>query len=270
MFLFVFLTIFVSLFINGQCSNLDEIQILKSMILKLQENQKNQEEAIRFLIEEKNHENLKKHIHALEEKVERQEKRIRFMEFQISDGRKKEQNSRIPVNAEKQTRPSYNAPEAKRTRIADVALGTSIPQKRNSGAANPAFFAYMNATEKGPSNSHTLIFNVAQTDNGNHYNKYSGIYSVSQQGTYAFTYTIFCSTGAYLNFQAVLNDEVIDANHCNAQGADHGRSTTGVTVIRADQGDVVFIRTHPEGQLIGSVESSAIWSRSTFSGWKLD
>ncbi|XP_061195658.1 uncharacterized protein LOC133203873 [Saccostrea echinata] len=248
------------------------------MILKLQEIQKNQGETIRFIVEEENHGILKEKIHALEEKLERQEKRIRLLESQIHDVRKEEQDSGIPVNDKnRQSSPPCNASETTSTRIRDVTSRTSMLQKRipvallsYTDAVNPAFYAYMSAAETAPSNHHILVFDVAQTDNGNHYNKFSGIYTVPQQGTYVFAYTVFCSTGAYLNVQAVLNSDVIDANHCNAQGADHGRSTTGVAVIRANQGDVVFLRTHPEGQLIGNVESSAIWSRSTFSGWKLD
>lgn len=133
---------------------------------------------------------------------------------------------------------------------------------------NVAFFSYMDHNLPTPSPAHTLAFDVSPTDSGNHYNKFTGIFTAPQSGTYVFTWTSYCVAGGNTYLQAVVNDAVLDSSYCNASGALWHRSITGTVVAYINQGDAVFIRTHPGGTNNGEVISSDN-HRTTFAGWLL-
>lgn len=134
--------------------------------------------------------------------------------------------------------------------------------------SNVAFYSYMNHDLPTPSPAHTLVFDVSPTDSGNHYNKFTGIFTAPHSGTYVFTWTSYCVAGGNTYLQAVVNDAVLDSSYCNAIGALWHRSITGTVVAYINQGDAVFIRTHPGGTNNGEVISSDN-HRTTFAGWLL-
>lgn len=113
--------------------------------------------------------------------------------------------------------------------------------------SNVAFFSYMDHDLPTPSPDHTLVFDVSPTDTGNHYNKFTGIFTAPHSGTYVFTWTSYCVSGGFTYLQAVVNDIVLDSSYCNAAGAQYHRSITGTVVANINQSDAVFIRTHPTG-----------------------
>lgn len=119
-----------------------------------------------------------------------------------------------------------------------------------------------------PSPFHTLVFDVSPTAYGNHYNKFTGIFTAPHPGTYVFTWTSYCVAGGYTYLQAVVNNVVLDISFCNADGANWYRSITGTVVAYINQGDTVFIRTHPTSANRGNVISSEN-QRTTFAGWLL-
>ncbi|XP_062613185.1 C1q-related factor-like [Saccostrea cucullata] len=141
--------------------------------------------------------------------------------------------------------------------------------RRLSGTdGNIAFFAKLTHTETQPSTLHTFVFDSAPTNIGGHYNRYSGMFTAPRHGTYVFSWTMFCSEGAHISSQLIKNADYIDATLCNAEGATYIRSTTGVSVLELNQGDVVFIRTHPTSGHRGDIKSNE-YHLSTFSGWLL-
>lgn len=129
-------------------------------------------------------------------------------------------------------------------------------------------FSYMDHDLPTPSPDHTLVFDVSPTDTGNHYNKFTGIFTAPHSGTYVFTWTSYCVSGGFTYLQAVVNDIVLDSSYCNAAGAQYHRSITGTVVANINQSDAVFIRTHPTGINQGEVVSSDN-HRTTFAGWLL-
>lgn len=133
---------------------------------------------------------------------------------------------------------------------------------------NVAFFAYMNRDQETPSPRHILIFDVVRTNLGNHYNKFSGIFTAPHSGTYVFTWTAYCFVKGYTSFQVVVNADVYVGSHCSAEGAFYHRSVSGTVVAKINQGDVVFIRTHPTGANRGNVVSNK-YHRTAFAGWSL-
>lgn len=133
---------------------------------------------------------------------------------------------------------------------------------------NVAFFAYMHQDLPTPSPRYTLIFDVVRTNSGNHYNKFSGIFSAPRTGTYVFTWTVYCYAGGHTYLQVVVNSNVYISSYCNASGAFWHRSVSGTVVAKINQGDVVFIRTNPAVSNRGNVMSSSS-HRTAFAGWLL-
>lgn len=119
-----------------------------------------------------------------------------------------------------------------------------------------------------PSPRYTLIFDVVRTNSGNHYNKFSGIFSAPRTGTYVFTWTVYCYAGGHTYLQVVVNSNVYISSYCNASGAFWHRSVSGTVVAKINQGDVVFIRTKPAVSNRGNVMSSSS-HRTAFAGWLL-
>lgn len=132
------------------------------------------------------------------------------------------------------------------------------------------FFAYMNRDQKTPSSRHTLIFDIVRTNLGNHYNGFSGIFTAPHSGTYVFTWTAYCSAGGHTSLQLVVNANVYISSYCNASGALWHRSVSGTVVAKINQGDAVFLRTHPTtcSSIKGNVVSN-IYHRTAFAGWSL-
>lgn len=131
-----------------------------------------------------------------------------------------------------------------------------------------AFHAYMSHHEENVGSHQTIIFDQLVTDVGGNFNRHTGVFTAPTQGAYAFSWTLFCQSEGYFNSELVANSNVVGALFCSAQGSTGIRHTTGVVVIYINQGDVVFVRTHPTGTVIGKVYST-ITSRSSFTGWKL-
>lgn len=126
----------------------------------------------------------------------------------------------------------------------------------------------MSQDQQTPSTRHTLIFDVVRTNLGNHYNKFSGMFTAPHPGTYVFTWTAYCFAGGHTSLQLVVNANVYISSYCNASGALWHRSVSGTVVAKINQGDVVFLRTHPRSSNKGNVVSS-IFHRTAFAGWSL-
>ena len=131
-----------------------------------------------------------------------------------------------------------------------------------------AFHAYMSHHEENVGHHQTIIFDQVVTNVGGNYNHHTGVFTSPSQGVYVFSWTLYCQTEGYFNSQLVANSNVVGALFCTAQGAGNIRHITGVVVVEVNQGDAIFIRTHPTYIVEGKVYST-ITSRSSFTGWKL-
>lgn len=127
-----------------------------------------------------------------------------------------------------------------------------------------AFSAYISVRQTNAGIDQTIKFDTIVTNIGNHYSNYSGIFSAPQHGVYVFTWTSHCLGGSYLLTKLVVNGRFVGSTDTDARGASGVRSTTGIVVVEVNQGDRVFVATHPTYDLY----SNPNW-RPSFSGWKL-
>ncbi|XP_052685352.1 uncharacterized protein LOC128165148 [Crassostrea angulata] len=154
-----------------------------------------------------------------------------------------------------------NTEYIKRKTSPDRIRSTSFPD----GAA---FSAYVSVYETDISKDFTIHFDTVVTNIGNHYNKHTGIFIAPQHGVYVFTWNLYCHTGGYIYSQLVVNSNEVGTMYTSAEGATDIRSDTGIVVVEVNQGDVVFVRTHPTIAHSGNLWSHSDW-RSSFNGWKL-
>lgn len=119
-----------------------------------------------------------------------------------------------------------------------------------------------------PSPSHVVVFNNAVTNIGGHYNRFSGVFTAPQSGTYVFTFTSYCTSGGAFSLLLVANANVFDGVICNANGANWYRSVSSTAVAQINQGDIVFIRTHHNQTVDGDIASYTNM-RTCFAGWFL-
>lgn len=131
-----------------------------------------------------------------------------------------------------------------------------------------AFYAYMSHNEEYIGHHQTIIFDQVVTDVGGNYNHHTGVFTSPSQGVYVFSWTLYCQAEGYFNSQLVANSNAFGAVFCSGEGATNLRHTTGVVVAYINQGDAVFVRTHPTYGVKGNVYSS-ITAVSSFTGWKL-
>ncbi|XP_061190257.1 uncharacterized protein LOC133198130 [Saccostrea echinata] len=108
--------------------------------------------------------------------------------------------------------------------------------KRRSITGEVAFYSYLSHDENSPGHHQTIIFDNVVTNVGGKYNRHTGDFLCPEDGV--------------------------------AEGANQIRHTTGVVTVEINQGDAVYIRTHPTGRVSGRIESNDLY-RSSFSGWKL-
>lgn len=113
-----------------------------------------------------------------------------------------------------------------------------------------------------------MVYDNVVTNIGWHYNRYTGVFTAPQSGTYVFTFTVYCYPGSGVSLHLVANSQIFDGVLCNAQGADWHRSSSSTAVIQTNQGDAVFLRTHHNFTTIGDI-SSYDNARTCFAGWFL-
>ena len=126
----------------------------------------------------------------------------------------------------------------------------------------------MSNSETSVGRHQTFVFDHVVTNVGGNYNRYSGIFTSPSQGVYVFSWTLYCNYEGYFYSEVVVNSDPVGAIFCSAEGATNMRHVTGVVVVEINQGDIVYIRTHPSYSNIGGVYSSSDY-RSSFTGWRL-
>lgn len=132
-----------------------------------------------------------------------------------------------------------------------------------------AFCAYMSTTEHNPSLRHIFVFDDVKTNIGSPYNKYSGMFTASSDGVYVFTWTIFTPRHSYAYCEIVINSQAFTGMVTDSETVTEIHSTTGVTAVSLNRGDLVHIRTHPTSLSHGDVSSNDISGRASFCGWTL-
>ncbi|XP_062611251.1 complement C1q subcomponent subunit B-like [Saccostrea cucullata] len=140
--------------------------------------------------------------------------------------------------------------------------------KRRAVTGGAAFYSYLSDSESNPNRLQIIIFDHVITNVGGNYNHHMGFFYSPMDGVYTFSWTLYCSSSGYIYSEIVVNSDAVGAMLCNGEGASSIRHSTGVVVVQVNQGDAVYIRTHPSANLIGRIHSYSAY-RSSFSGWNL-
>jgi hypothetical protein len=130
-----------------------------------------------------------------------------------------------------------------------------------------AFYAYL-SNHENPDHHKTIIFDHVITNIGGNYNRHAGIFTSPGHGVYTFAWTLYCDAGGYFTIQLVVNSNPVGASYCSGVGVGLASHTSEVIVVEINQGDVVYLRTHPTDIVRGSIHTD-LNARTTFSGWKL-
>ncbi|XP_062611248.1 cerebellin-3-like [Saccostrea cucullata] len=155
--------------------------------------------------------------------------------------------------------------------LGDVVYIRTHPQDPVGGAipsGGVAFYSYLTHHESNPGHHQTIVFDSVITNVGGNYNRHTGTFFCPANGVYTFSWTLYCSAGGHIYSEIVVNSNAVGAMRCSGEGANTYRHTTSVVVVEINQGDAVYIRTHPTSSLSGYLPSGSTY-RSSFSGWKL-
>lgn len=113
-----------------------------------------------------------------------------------------------------------------------------------------------------------MVYDNVVTNIGWHYNRYTGVFTAPQSGTYVFTFTVYCKAGESFSLELIANSYVFDGILCNANGANWYRTASSTAVKQINQGDAIFIRTHHNLTVTGDIPSYNN-ARTCFAGWFL-
>ncbi|XP_065939420.1 heavy metal-binding protein HIP-like [Magallana gigas] len=93
-------------------------------------------------------------------------------------------------------------------------------------------------------NQETVIFDKVSLNEGNAYDKTSGIFTAPLDGIYSFTWTTLTKSGQVFLTEIVLNGHRVALNHTDGRGHDGNPMSTSHANIKMKKGDKVWIRTH--------------------------
>ncbi|XP_052693526.1 complement C1q-like protein 4 isoform X2 [Crassostrea angulata] len=139
---------------------------------------------------------------------------------------------------------------------------------KNSFNNRVAFYSYLSNTDMHPKPNQTIVFDHVVTNTGGKFNSKTGVFTCPTQGVYAFSWTVYCSNGGYLISELVVNSRSVGDMLCSGQGDDNIRHTSSVAVVELNEGDRVYVRTHPIAVLNGVLWSGPTYL-SSFSGWTI-
>lgn len=133
-----------------------------------------------------------------------------------------------------------------------------------------AFSAYMSRNEAHVVDHHILTFDTVQINEGNGYNRHTGIFIVPTSGVYDFTYTLMVGNDHEVCTNLLINEAIYGHAYAYSGSLNVHQTSTSTVVAHVNQGDTVFVRTANDGVCgqTGIVYGDT-WRRSTFAGWLL-
>lgn len=119
---------------------------------------------------------------------------------------------------------------------------------------------------KNLKNQETVVFDEITLNEGNSYNKTSGIFTAPFDGIYSFTWTTLTAGGKYFMTEIVRNGHPIAYNHNDGRGVggEGYPMSSSHANIKMKKGERVWIRTYGS---YGQYAEGGNWSN--FSGLKL-
>nr|XP_034307451.1 heavy metal-binding protein HIP-like isoform X1 [Crassostrea gigas] len=89
----------------------------------------------------------------------------------------------------------------------------------------------------------TVVFDKVLLNEGNAYDKTSGVFTAPSDGIYSFTWTILTKHGKYFVSEIVQNGQKVAYNNSDGRGHDGWPMSTSHANIKMKKGDEVWIRT---------------------------
>lgn len=142
-------------------------------------------------------------------------------------------------------------------------LSANIPVQSSS----VAFYAQLTIPKKNIGQHHSIVFDRIITNVGNEYNKHTGVFTATQNGIYAITFTLFLERSSYFGVDIFKSSEIVSEIFTDHRGPSFC-GTTPVSVITLNAGDTVFVRTSSNYVVHGNVFADE-YIRSSFGGWKI-
>ena len=129
-----------------------------------------------------------------------------------------------------------------------------------------AFSARITSNMAAPSIGSTIVFGTETLDQGDGYNPSTGIYTVQQNGTYTFTWSLTVYSGGYITTALTINNS--PKQYLRTAFVTGDGSSSATVVVELNVGDTVKIKLDPykngNPRLLSSTENY-----STFGGWML-
>ncbi|CAG2222983.1 C1QL [Mytilus edulis] len=155
-----------------------------------------------------------------------------------------------------------------------IGLTETNSNQQRRATEHVAFTAYLSSNFEGEhfGTSHTVKYDVIETNVGNGYNKFTGTFSAPSDGIYAFSWTIIAGgihgNHGEITVELMKNSEVRGVIKADSELDYDDGTSTALVIISLSAGDVVFTRSapfeYPQGLLI-----SDGYGRWSFSGWRL-
>lgn len=113
-------------------------------------------------------------------------------------------------------------------------------------------------------NQEIVIFDKVSLNDGNAYNKTSGIFTAPMDGIYSFTWSILTQGGKYFVSDIVRNGHKVASNYSDGRGHNGWPMSTSHVYIKMKKGEKVWIRAQSN---YGHFAYGGHWC--SFSGAKL-
>ena len=136
----------------------------------------------------------------------------------------------------------------------------------NIAAEGVAFSAYLDHEIQHMGIGHHIICNQVLLNDGNHYNKFTGTFTVPQTGVYLLTFNFGVANNHddWTEVSLVVNNrEIVDAAVQMTGSFIHREASGNTAIIKLNQGESVWLENRQTG---GEISSGATWRFTTFSG----
>ena len=142
--------------------------------------------------------------------------------------------------------------------------GKGLQAKRDIVTEGVAFSAYLDHTIQHIGPGHTIKCNQVLLNDGNHYNTFTGTFTVPQTGVYLLTFSFGVqSTNHWTEVRLVVNNrEIVDAVG-QVLGTFQRSSSANTAIIRLNQGESVWLESIANDSEVVSTQG---YRWTTFSG----
>ena len=127
-----------------------------------------------------------------------------------------------------------------------------------------AFYAQLSKDVFHIGNYQAIVFDIATTNIGRHYNANDGVFTVPYDGTYVFSWSAANEDRSHMQTELVVNGHIFGRTWSDSMDHDDRTVASNTVILDLHTKDAVWIRSNNvhNGQIMGNL-------MSTFSGWLL-